>query len=462
MRVGDHLDANAGGRASPLSPAWPRTAGRYARSAVTGVDWIIVGLVLLLALFGWAQGFISGVLAFAGLALGAWLGTRIGPLVLPEGSHSPWAPAFGLLGALLVGAALAGLFEAFGAPIRRTLRAMPGFGAADGVLGAVLVAVVGLGVVWILGALAVQSGTYRLRMEVQRSAILQRLNTVLPPSGPLLNSLRRLDPFPQIDGPEARVDPPAPGIARDPEVQQAAASVVKVLGTACGLGVSGSGWVAERGLVVTNAHVVAGEDDTHVLLGGREPSLAAQPVYFDPRNDVAILRVDRLDAAPLDIAQAPRAGTSAAILGFPLNGPFDVRAGRLGETHRVSSSDAYGRGPVQRSMTALARARAARQLRRADGRRRRPRRHDRVRGDHARAARRLRGPEPGGAPRTGERGRAGLHRPVRGLITRLATLRRPWPRRSSSPRSPRSDATSLASCPARSRSTRATSRPTTT
>jgi len=54
---------------------------------LTGVDWIIVGLVLLLALFGWAQGFVSGVLAFAGLALGAWIGTRVGPLVLSEGEH---------------------------------------------------------------------------------------------------------------------------------------------------------------------------------------------------------------------------------------------------------------------------------------------------------------------------------------------------------------------------------------
>jgi len=330
-----------------------RVAGRYARFPVTGVDWIIVGLVLLLALFGWAQGFISGVLAFAGLALGAWLGTRIGPVVLPEGSHSPWAPAFGLLGALLVGALLAGLFEAFGTPVRRTLRAIPGFGAVDGALGALLIAVVGLGVVWILGALAVQSGTYRIRVEVQRSAILQRLNTVLPPSGPLLNSLRRLDPFPQINGPQARVAPPQQGIARDPQVQEASASVVKVLGTACGLGVEGSGWVAADGLVVTNAHVVAGERDTHVLLGGRDPELPAQAVHFDPRNDIAILRVRGLDAAPLPLAPDPRSGTSAAILGFPLNGPFDVRPGRLGETRRVMSSNAYGRGPVERSMTAL-------------------------------------------------------------------------------------------------------------
>lgn len=328
----------------------PVQGDQYARS-VTGVDWIIVGLVVLLALFGWAQGFISGVLAFAGLALGAWIGTRIGPLVLSEGSRSPWAPAFGLLGALVVGSLLAGLFEAFGTPVRRALAALPGFAAADGALGAVLVAVVGLGVVWILGALAIQNGNYRMRQEVQRSAILQRLNTILPPR-PLLNSLQALDLLPRIAGPDAQVEPPRAGIARDPDVQEAAASVVKVLGTACGLGIEGSGWVARDSLVVTNAHVVAGQRDTRVLPAGREPGQPARAVHFDPRNDLAILRVDGLDDPPLPLAGELDPGTSAAILGFPLNGPFDVRPGRLGVTQRVPSSDAYGR-PVERSMTAL-------------------------------------------------------------------------------------------------------------
>jgi S1-C subfamily serine protease len=230
---------------------------------------------------------------------------------------------------------------------------MPVFAAADGALGAVLVAVAGLGVVWILGALAVQSGDYRMRQEVQRSAILQRLNTILPPSGPLLNSLRKLDPFPRIEGPEASVAPPRAGIARDPDVREAAASVVKVLGTACGLGIEGSGWVAGDGLVVTNAHVVAGERDTKVLLRGHEPAHSAQAVQFDVRNDLAILRVGGLDARPLPLADQLREGTSAAIMGFPLNGPFDVRPGRLGQTRRVLSSNAYGRGPVERTITSL-------------------------------------------------------------------------------------------------------------
>ncbi len=234
----------------------------------------------------------------------------------------------------------------------RSKLTLPGISLVDGLLGALLTALVGLGVVWILGAVAVHSPG-DLRYEVQRSQILTRLNKALPPSGPLLNALARFDPFPRIDGPEARVAPPKAGIARDPEVAAAAASVVKVLGTACGLGVEGSGWVARDGLVVTNAHVVAGQDDTRVLLRGRDPGMKATAVAFDPKNDLAVLRVDGLGAKPLPIAGNPRAGTSAAVLGFPHNGPYDVRAARLGETRTTMTQDAYGRGPVQRLISSL-------------------------------------------------------------------------------------------------------------
>src|SRR5215208_1469266 len=253
---------------------------------MTGVDWIIVGLLLLLALIGFA--------------LGAWIGTRLAGVVLPDGSRNPYAPAIGLVGALCLGAAFAAGFEGLGFRLRSKLT-LPGIGFVDGILGALLTACVGLGVVWILGAVAVHSSG-EVRYEVQRSEILTRLNRALPPSGPLLNALARFDPFPRIDGPEARVPPPRAGIARDPEVEAAAGSVVKILGTACGLGVEGSGWVAREGLVVTNAHVVAGQDDTRVLLRGREPGLHATAVAFDPGNDLAVLRVDGLDARALPLA----------------------------------------------------------------------------------------------------------------------------------------------------------------
>jgi S1-C subfamily serine protease len=318
---------------------------------MTGLDWIILGIVILLALFGWAQGFVAGALALVGFAIGAWVGTRVGPLVLSEGSDSGWAPAFGLMGALVAGAVLAMGFEGLGARLRSRVRT-PAAAAVDGVLGAVLTACVGLGVVWVLGAMALGSGG-ELRREVQRSYVLQRLNTVLPPTNGLLATLKNLDPFPRIDGPEVRVQAPAAGIVSDPQVDAAARSVVKVLGTACGLGVEGSGWVAGDGLVVTNAHVVAGQDDTRVLLQGREPGVDAQAVAFDPRNDVAVLRVSDLPAPALELAPSPRPGTSAAVLGFPRNGPYDERAGRLGETRESVTQDAYGRGPVRRLLTSL-------------------------------------------------------------------------------------------------------------
>ena len=317
---------------------------------MTGLDWIILGIVLLLALFGWIQGFVAGALALAGFALGAWLGTRIAPLVLSDGS--PWAPAFGLMGALVAGAAFAAGFEGVGARLRSRLK-LPGLAFVDGLLGALLTACVGLGVVWVLAAVAVQSAAGDLRQQVQRSEILSRLNAALPPSGPLLNQLGRFDPFPRIDGPEARVPAPQAGIARDPKVRAAATSVVKVLGTACGLGVEGSGWVARAGLVVTNAHVVAGQQDTRVLPQGDGPGLRAHAVAFDPRNDLAVLRVEGLGAESLSLADEPRPGTSAAILGFPHNGPYDVRPGRLGETRTTITQDAYGRGPVERRLTSL-------------------------------------------------------------------------------------------------------------
>ncbi len=319
---------------------------------MTGVDWVIAGAVVLLALMGWANGLLSGAMSLLGFAAGAWLGARVGPLVLEEGSASPYAPLFGLAGAVLVGSVLASAFRGVAARVRARVRS-PSLAALDGILGSVLTAAVGIGVAWVLGAAALASREVDLRRAVQESAILSRLNAVLPPSGPLLNALARFDPLPRVDGPELRVAPPRAAIARDPDVRAAAPSVAKVLGSACGLGVEGSAWVAAGGLVVTNAHVVAGQDDTRVLVEGDGPGLRARAVVFDTRNDLAVLRVPGLRARGLALADEPRRGTPGAILGFPQNGPFDVRAARLGSTRRVLSQDAYGRGPVTRTVTAL-------------------------------------------------------------------------------------------------------------
>jgi len=320
---------------------------------VTKVDWLIVAFTVLLAMYGYAQGFIVGALSLVGFGLGAFLGTRLAPLILPGGSRSQYAPLFGLLGALLAGAVLASGFEGIGARARMFLR-LPGLRAMDGVLGAVLTASVALGIAWIVGAIAAQSSNSpTLQRDIQRSAILQGLNDLLPPSGPILHALARIDPLPSVRGPQANVGPPQPGIVTTRGVDGAARSVVKVLGTACGLGIEGSGWVAGAGLVVTNAHVVAGETDTTVQLEGSPPGLDANVIDFDAHDDIAILRVPELRRPSLKLVANPKAGTPAAILGYPLDGGFDREPGRIGQTETVSTEDAYGNGPVLRSITSL-------------------------------------------------------------------------------------------------------------
>jgi S1-C subfamily serine protease len=320
---------------------------------VTTVDWLIIAFTVLLAMWGYAQGFIVGALSLVGFGLGAFLGTRLAPLVLPGGSHSQYAPLFGLLGALLAGAVLASGFEGIGARARRFLR-LPGLRTVDGLLGAALTASVGLGIAWIVGAIAVQSSSSPvLQRDIQRSAILQGLDQLLPPSGPILHALARIDPLPSVRGPAANVGPPPIGVVGPRRVQAAEASVVKVLGTACGLGIEGSGWVAAPGLVVTNAHVVAGESDTTVQVAGDPPGLAADVIDFDPHDDIAILRVPGLHERALPLAPGAQAGAPAAILGYPLDGRLDVEPGRVGQTEAVSTEDAYGHGPITRTITAL-------------------------------------------------------------------------------------------------------------
>jgi S1-C subfamily serine protease len=319
---------------------------------MTTIDWIIIAFTLLMAFWGYTQGLVVSALSLVGFAIGAFAGSRLGPLLLEEGSKSPYAPLFALMGALLIGGFVAVMLEELGFRIRRRLAIGP-VAVLDGVGGALLIGALGLGLVWIGGAVALQTpGARELRQDIQRSEILQRLNDVLPPSGPVLNALSRVDPFPTVRGPEAGVPPPARGVVADADIRRARASVARVTGTACGLAVEGSGWVAGPGVVVTNAHVVAGQDDTEVEVGGG-PRLAAQAIAFDPRNDVAVLRVSGLQAPALHQRTDANVGAPVGLLGYPENGPYRAEPGRLGATVSVISQDAYGSGPVRRRMTAL-------------------------------------------------------------------------------------------------------------
>jgi S1-C subfamily serine protease len=317
---------------------------------VTKVDLIALGFVALTAFVGWKKGLVASALSVAGIVFGAWLGSRLAPELLAGGKKSPYTPLAALAGAAVGAILLETLGTLAGSALRSRIR-KPKLSTYDSAGGLALGVVAGLAVVWVLGAVALLlPGQADLRRGAQGSALLRRLNEVIPPTD-LLNALARIDPFPAIAGPAAPVSPPDPRLARAPGVRRAAPSVVRVLGTACGVGVEGTGWVARRQLVVTAAHVVAGQSDTMVELqsGARLP---AEVVAFDRRNDIAVLRVAELRLQPLALVDA-KPGTPVAVLGFPENGPFTATPARVGKTAVVLAEDAYGTGPVTRAITSL-------------------------------------------------------------------------------------------------------------
>jgi len=316
---------------------------------MTTLDWLAVAVAALAAVGGLRRGLVVSLLSLAGVALGAVIGGRLAPLLLAQGESSPYTPLVALAGALT----LAFLLEGAGALAGGSLRGRLPDGFArrlDSGGGLVLGAVTGLAIVWVLGAVALQvPGQPDLREAAQRSVVLRRLNAIVPPRT-ALQALARVDPFPALAGPAVLVDPPDPAVLTRPAVQQAARSVVRVFGTACGLGIAGSGWVAGDGLVVTAAHVVAGESDTTVVASGGSP-LPATAVWFDATNDVAVLQVSGLDRLPLPLTEARR-GDPVAILGYPGDGAFRAVPGRIGTTLAVLGGDAYGKR-VLRTVTAF-------------------------------------------------------------------------------------------------------------
>jgi uncharacterized membrane protein required for colicin V production len=319
---------------------------------VNAADWIAIAIVLLSAVSGFRRGLVLSAFSLVGLAAGAYVGSRLAPHVLSGGSSSTWTPVAGLVGAVLgavllqFGALVAGSF------IRGGMRLTP-LRLIDSAGGLLLGGAIGLAIVWVGASVALLTpGQTRLRQEVERSEIVKQLNSALPPRT-LLNLLARIDPFPSIVGPQAPSLPPSKGVLRQPAIRAATTRVVKVLGTACGVGVEGSGWVGGRNLIVTAAHVVAGENNTMVRILGQALPTLADVVVLDVHNDVAVLRVSGVDLKPLPLAD-PRPGASVAILGYPLDGGLTAAPGRIGRTATVLTQDALGHGPVARSITAVA------------------------------------------------------------------------------------------------------------
>lgn len=319
---------------------------------MTVADLVVAAWVVLFAASGFFRGLTAQALALIGVVVGALAGAWIAPHVLSDGEQSAWVPLASLAGAA-VGAIVIGVAAgALGEPTTRFLAARPVLRAADRAGGVVVGAALALALAWLGAVLFLHQPRFGLREAVQESRVLPALVRFVPPE-PVLRALNRFDPFPVLPELAARsLPPPDPSVLQSPGARAAAASVLKIEGTSCGLGVQGSGWVVRSEIVATNAHVIGGQSDTRVLAPNGQ-SLDGDVVYVDGTNDVALLRVDGLEAAPLALDRSSSFPKAVAFVGYPRDGPLTASAGTAGAPRGVLAPDAYGRRVRPRTVVPL-------------------------------------------------------------------------------------------------------------
>jgi S1-C subfamily serine protease len=323
------------------------------------VDVVLVLLLVIFALNGYRQGFVTGALSLLGFFGGALLGLQIGPLFARQFA----ADQMRVLVSLVTVFGLAALFQALsgwlGSRLRHAITNRSGQAADDA--GGALVSMVAVALVaWLVAAPLGDSSMPWLARSVRDSAILEAIDEVMPSQAEVLSEALHdtVDTrgFPDVFGPfvptRAReVAPPDPALLNSPTVARARSSVVKVLGSApsCSRRIEGSGFVYAPGYVMTNAHVVAGTRSVSVeVRGGRS---SGQVVVYDPQRDLAVIHVPGLDAPAMPFATQDAApNEDAIVLGFPLDGPYDAQAARIREVGYINGPDIYESAQVRREV----------------------------------------------------------------------------------------------------------------
>jgi S1-C subfamily serine protease len=325
----------------------------------TLVDLVILIAVVFAISSGYRRGFWLSLAQYAGVVLGVVIGAALAPVLMDAINLT--SSSIRSLGAVLILIVLGAIGSSVGywvgEPIRLRLLAHPQSGRIDSVAGAIFSTLAVLSVSWFLGLSLARLPSPQLSSAIQRSAVLRALDGVAPrpPAflarveaiiagvnfAPVFSGLEPLSPSPEA----------LPTSVDTPGVRNAESETLKIQGYGCGGIVFGSGFPVGPGLVLTNAHVVAGTQGTTVRnSAGR--SLPARVVLFDSQRDVAILYVPRLALAPLPEAGAGR-GTEGAAIGYPGGGAEQVSPAVVNGEVKAEGRDIYGQQLVVRSIWIL-------------------------------------------------------------------------------------------------------------
>lgn len=323
------------------------------------LDLLLVLLLVGYLVYGYLNGFVRSLGTIVGIAAGVVAAFFAVPLV---GSWVP-SPVWRIAAtvAAAVGLVLAGhaAGAAVGHAIRRRVERTP-LRVIDRVLGAAVTGVAAALVASVLAFSVGSLGVPLLSRAIATSAVLRAIDTLTPdPVQAFLAQLRSItidEGLPRIFSAFGGAPPAIPSIeTNNPALAVAAQSVVRITGNAyaCGQSQSGSGFVVSTDRVVTNAHVVAGVSEPVIELPSGEV-LAGRVVYFDPLDDLAVIAVDGMSAAPLQLTVTLSPGSAAVVNGYPYGGPFTSTAAEVISVDTAQVDDIYGTSTSPREVYTLA------------------------------------------------------------------------------------------------------------
>jgi S1-C subfamily serine protease len=325
----------------------------------------ILDLVLILTLLsylfhGLRNGFLVTAGGIAGFAAGAVAAFVSVPLVSGLVADSGWRLTAIIATAVLLMVLGHGLGTAIGRRIRNVVRIRPLRSMdrlAGGGVNVVVSALVMSMLAFSIGALGVPF----VSQPLAESKVIRFIDGVTPV--PLKTSMAQLrsavigEGIPTLFEGIGQGQPVAvPDASTDtPALNAAAASVLKIAGTAyqCGQNQTGTGFVVSPGRVVTNAHVVAGVSEPVVEIPGGG-ALPGRVVYFDSQHDLAVVAVDGLRSAPLPLGSDLPAGSPAAFDGYPHGGPFQSKPATVQDISTVLVPDIYGNNPAAEDVYRIA------------------------------------------------------------------------------------------------------------
>jgi len=321
--------------------------------------------ILLVAVFAAVDGYRRGAALTAGQYLGLFAGLIAGAALAPHVVDQVDVTSIGARALIAVAVAFAGaafgmfVGTALGEPLRRAFSQFALTSLLDSALGTVVSLVVVLAAALTLARSLAQGPNYAIASAVQQSTVVRDLNEVAPAQPAFLTRFEQVLSQAFGSGVFAGIEPSLPPpLAIDPSsgrgaaVLAAAAGVVKVEGRGCGGTLSGSGFPIGADEILTNAHVVAGTQQTTVRLPGRGQALPAQVILFDPDSDVAVLRVPGLAATPFTFGTAAR-GATGAIIGYPGGGPERIASGVVNGPMTAHGFDIYNSASVTRQVLVI-------------------------------------------------------------------------------------------------------------